>query len=238
LARVILTILVYLGIASVGAYFSGLSAWITRVPQDWFLWFGVIVMFLLLLNAAVQFHQRVEDYETQQIDIIYNPPPEGISSFHQVYSYQRPNGQTVLEAEVFRVAIVNRSGHAIENVRVLLTAFMPQGAAQLPYTLQLMADERPFQESREGFRLDRGEIPTRYVEVVKKVYVNVVGLPPRQIVLQHVEPNTPNLIPDNRYELNLIATAGGNVPQTPPKVFVTFVDEQGRLHFEEEVRRP
>jgi hypothetical protein len=230
-ASAMLTILGYLGIASVLTYFSGFAGWIKQVPQEWFLVFGAAVFFLLLLNAAVQLHQKVDGYETPQIEIAYNPPSGGISSFYQGYSYEDEHGITVLQLEEFRVAVINRSGKTIEGVKVLLIAFAPQGSANLPYPLRLMDDQSPFHESLNGFRLDRGEIPTRYVNVVSKWYVERPVIPARHILLDHVQPNTGQAIPDGRYELTIIAT-GQNVPQTPPKQFIVYVDDQGRLHLD------
>ena len=139
----------------------------------------------------------------------------------------RPGNVTV---RLYRVAVRNVSMATIDDVKVSVEDFHPQGARFLPIELRFMHDHsEDGQLSRQGFTLNPDEV--RFADVASK---QLTTHPHSEIQLRYAVPNVPNTIPPRRYTLRLRAT-GRNVPSYPTQ-FIMDVDENGGLIFEADTR--
>lgn len=224
----------------------GLLDIITPLVMPAWVWMGIAVLGLVIAQFLA-FHvireardvsdQRVRELgelNVPKLEIVFEKTNgEGSSSFHQIRVESGEDNHQILVDELYRVGIINMSARTIEDVRVWMNSFTPRGAPNLPFRLHVMNDNiPPYEESLNGFCVDPSDKPTRYVDVVRKIYIEQPDVPEKHILLEHVDPGVAKVIPDDRYEIILIAT-GRDVRESPSKTFVIFIDQNGRLQFEE-----
>lgn len=137
-----------------------------------------------------------------------------------------PEWFTVSPYVLHRVGVRNAGPNTVDDVRLMLVDFQPQGAPFLPIPLRFMHDDSPDGRiSQRGVTLHPGEI--RHVDVVR---LAEFGPGSEEIEIRYAVPGAPNLIPRGRYTFTVMV-AGRNVePDT--RRFIVSVDHENMLHFD------
>ena len=125
-------------------------------------WFGCLVLIITPVRMWKRQDDKVKKYEEQKIELVFDedryPGCKGLMKYYD------KNGNVSGEHVYYRVGTRALGGNTIEGVEVLLTNFEPQGADFLPQALN--PKDCP-SDAPSTFSVDPGEIPSRYVEVIK-----------------------------------------------------------------------
>lgn len=197
---------------------------VTRLPGveqvDFLSWLlpAVVLCILLLVNLVrtpFNMHRELERQVVPSVRIVFDP--NQYRSCRQDDDYAGGHGEQII-SRLFRVAVVNSAIVTVDEVKIWLTEFSPQGAPFLPIELRFMHDHS-FDSgiSRNGVSVYHQQ--PQFVDVASKrsdlPYIN----------LHYAVPNVANQIPVGRYELTLRATAR-NAPFCEGR-FVIDVDKAG-----------
>ena len=137
----------------------------------------------------------------------------------------RYDGIVTGTGRLVRVGLVNTGTMTVEGVRVLLIGLEPQGIPFGPIPMLEMHDADG-QISREGFPVNPGPGPSRFVCVVGKPDK---GANSDEIRLYYAVSDRANIIPSRNYRLTL--SAEGRDVSAVRRDFVVGVAENGVLHF-------
>ncbi len=138
-------------------------------------WYGLVGLGIVFLAGflKVNYEQSVEkDRRIEKLEQRLAPRLEIVFDV-QLYpscmmeSATDPRLWNDVITRLFRVEVRNAGGEAVDQVRLQLTSFDPQGARFLPVEMRFMHDRTPDgQQSRDGMTLLPGEI--RLVDIVQK----------------------------------------------------------------------
>lgn len=141
--------------------------------------------------------------------------------FVQETEYEHIGG-TIERGKLFRVGVKSTTSQTVEDVQVRLEETDPHSLDCLPAPLHIMNDNPPSGgQFQTEFRLNAGET----------VYLDVAGnaLGGTSIFISHAVPRVPNMIPEGRYRLTILAHGRNAAPRK--KEFVLEADENRRMRF-------